>query len=78
LTVWTQVLATRVLFDGTRAVGVAYLKDGSEQQVLAKKEVILSGGSINSPQILMLSGVGPADQLQKFGIDLVAFIQTIM
>jgi len=78
LTVWTQVLATRVLFDGTRAVSVAYLKDGSEQQVLAKKEVILSGGSINSPQILMLSGVGPADQLQKFGIDLVAFIQTIM
>jgi choline dehydrogenase len=72
LTVWTQVLATRVLFDGTRAVGVAYLKDGREQQVQAKKEVILSGGSINSPQILMLSGVGPAEQLQKFGIDVVA------
>jgi choline dehydrogenase len=72
LTVWTQTLTTRVLFEGTRAVGVAYLKGGSEQQVQAKKEVILSGGSINSPQILMLSGVGPAEQLQKFGIDVVA------
>jgi choline dehydrogenase len=72
LTVWTQVLVTRVLFDGTRAVGVAYLKDGSEHQVQAKKEVIFSGGSINSPQILMLSRVGPAEQLQKFGTDIVA------
>jgi hypothetical protein len=74
LTVWTRILATRVLFDGTRAVWVVYLKDGSreQQQVQAKKEVILSGGSINSPQILMLSGVGPAEQLQKFGIDVVA------
>jgi choline dehydrogenase len=72
LTVWTHILATRVLFEGTRAVGVAYFKNGSEQQVQAKKEIILSGGSINSPQILMLSGVGPIEQLQKFGIDVVA------
>jgi choline dehydrogenase len=72
LRVWTQVLVTRVLFDGTRAIGVAYLKDGSEHQVQARKEIILSGGSINSPQILMLSGVGPAEQLQKFGIDVIS------
>ena len=72
LTVWTQTLTTRVLFEGTRAVGVAYLKDGIEQQVRIKKEVILSAGTINSPQILLLSGVGPADQLQTFDIPMVA------
>src|SRR5258708_4746243 len=72
LTVWTQTLATRVLLEGTRAVGVASRKDGSEQQVRATKEVILSGGAINSPQLLMLSGVGPGDHVQKFGIRVVA------
>jgi choline dehydrogenase len=72
LTVWTQTLATRVLFEGTRAVGVATLKDGSQQQVRAQKEVILSGGTINSPQLLMLSGVGPAEHLQQLGIRVVA------
>ena len=72
LTVWTDTLATRVLFDGTRAVGVACLKAGSEQQVGAQKEVILSAGAINSPQLLLLSGVGPAEQLQRLGIRVVA------
>jgi len=72
LTVWTQTLATRVLFEGTRAVGVATLKDGSQQQVRAQKEVILSGGTINSPQLLLLSGVGPAEHLQQLGIRVVA------
>jgi len=55
LTVLTQSLVTRVLFEGTRAVGVAYLKDRQEQQIRVNKEVILSGGTINSPQVLMLS-----------------------
>jgi choline dehydrogenase len=72
LTVWTQTLATRVVFDGTRAVGVASLQEGSEQQVRANKEVILCGGAINSPQLLLLSGVGPAEQLQQLGIRVVA------
>jgi choline dehydrogenase len=72
LTIWTETLATRVLFEGTRAVGVAYLKDGSEQQVRAQKEVILSSGTINSPQLLLLSGVGPGEHLRKFGIRVVA------
>ncbi len=71
LTVQTQTLAMRVLFEGTRAVGVAYLKDGAEQQVRANKEVILSGGAVNSPQMLLLSGVGPADHLRSMGIDVV-------
>jgi choline dehydrogenase len=72
LTVWTETLVTRVLFDGTRAVGVAYLKDGTEQEVRVNKEVILSGGTINSPQVLMLSGVGPADHLRALDIPVVA------
>ncbi len=55
LTVLTQSLVTRVLFEGTRTVGVAYLKDRQEQQIKVNKEVILSGGTINSPQVLMLS-----------------------
>ena len=72
LTVWTDTLATRVLFEDTRAVGVAFLKDGSQQQVRAQKEVILSGGTINSPQLLLLSGVGPAERLHQLGIRVVA------
>jgi choline dehydrogenase len=72
LTVWTETLATRVLFEGTRAVGVASFQDGSEQQVRAQKEVILSGGAIDSPQLLMLSGVGPGEHLQKLGMRVVA------
>ncbi len=72
LTVWTNTLVTRVLFEGTRAVGVAYLQDGVEQQVRVNKEVILCGGAINSPQTLLLSGVGPAEQLRELGIAVVA------
>jgi choline dehydrogenase len=71
LAVVTEALVTRVLFDGTKAVGVAYLKDGNEQQARVHKEVLLSGGTINSPQILMLSGIGPAEQLRTHGIPVV-------
>lgn len=70
LTVWVNTHVTRVLFEGTRATGVSYLREGKGRgQVHAEAEVILSGGSINSPQLLMLSGVGPADQLRDNGID---------
>src|SRR5262249_38741084 len=72
LTVWTETLATRVLFEGTRATGVAYLQHGRERQVRAHNEVILSGGVVNSPQLLMLSGVGPGEHLQHVGIRIVA------
>ena len=68
LTVQTQAQAERVLFDGTRAVGVAYLHEGASHEARASREVLLCGGSINSPQLLLLSGVGPADQLQELGL----------
>ena len=74
LVVWMNTLVTRVLFEGTRAVGIAYLKDGKEQQERVKKEVILSGGVFNSPQTLLLSGVGPADQLQALDIRVVSHV----
>src|SRR5262249_11781986 len=68
LTVWTHTLATRILLDETRAIGVACRTGDGEQQVEAEQEVILSGGAINSPQLLMLSGIGPADILQSLDI----------
>jgi choline dehydrogenase len=71
LTVETHALATRVLFNGTRAVGVAYRHNGATHEVQVNKEVILSGGAINSPQLLLLSGVGPAAQLAALEIPVV-------
>src|SRR6185436_8507159 len=72
LTVLTHAQTTRVLFEGTRAVGVEIVQDGKRAELRAEREVILSGGAINSPQILMLSGIGPADDLRKLGIEVVA------
>ena len=60
---------TRLTFEGTRCTGAVYHKDGQEHTVEASREVILSGGSISSPQILMLSGIGPAAHLRKHGIN---------
>ena len=71
LSVETHALATHILWKGKRAVGIAYRKGGTEHQVTARREVILSGGPINSPQLLKLSGVGPAAELQSHGIDVV-------
>ncbi|CAN5502496.1 GMC family oxidoreductase N-terminal domain-containing protein [soil metagenome] len=68
LTVRTGAQATRVLFDGDRAVGVEYRRDGIATRVTARHEVVLSGGAVNTPQLLMLSGIGPKDQLEKHGI----------
>ncbi len=64
----TGAQATRILFEGNRAVGVEYVRDGSRHEARAAREVILSAGAINSPQLLMLSGIGPADELQEKGI----------
>ncbi|MFD9888403.1 GMC family oxidoreductase [Amycolatopsis sp. NPDC059027] len=72
LTVRTCAQATRVVFSGTRATGVSYLDAGVEKIAHAAAEVLLCGGAINSPQLLMLSGVGPAEHLREFGIDVVA------
>ena len=71
LRIETDALATRILFEGKRAVGVAYEQRGHRHQARAGREVILAGGSINSPQLLQLSGVGPADVLRASGIEMV-------
>ncbi|KAE8612759.1 hypothetical protein XENTR_v10012974 [Xenopus tropicalis] len=69
-----ESLVTKILFDGLRAVGVEYLQCGQRKRAYAMKEVVLSGGAINSPQLLMLSGVGDADDLKKLGIPVVAHL----
>jgi choline dehydrogenase-like flavoprotein len=68
LTVATKAHATRVLLDGTRATGVEYLQGGRIHHAIADREVILSGGTFNTPQLLMLSGIGPAQHLRDIGI----------
>jgi choline dehydrogenase len=71
LTVRTHCLVGRIVTEGRRATGVAYEQDGATHQVAARREVILSGGPINSPQLLKLSGIGPAAELQALGIPVV-------
>ncbi len=71
LKVETKAIATRLLFEGKRCVGVAFRQNGTERQVRAAREVILSGGAINSPHLLQISGVGPASHLQAIGVDVV-------
>jgi choline dehydrogenase len=77
LTVATRAQATRILLDGRRAVGVEYLHDGKVERVHADREVVVSGGTYNSPQLLMLSGIGPADHLRSVGIDVVHDLQGV-
>ncbi|WP_157610302.1 GMC family oxidoreductase N-terminal domain-containing protein [Spirillospora albida] len=69
LTVVTDALAAKVRIENGRAVGVRYEVRGEVVEARAEGEVVLSGGAVNSPQLLMLSGVGPADQLRSHGID---------
>ena len=69
LKVIEKALVTRILFEGTRAVGVEYEQAGQIHQLRAAREVILSGGPINSVQLLKLSGIGPADELKANGIE---------
>jgi choline dehydrogenase len=68
----TDALATRILFSGRRAIGVQYRQNGATHIAHANAEVILAGGAFNSPQLLQLSGVGPAALLQGFGIPVIA------
>jgi choline dehydrogenase len=72
LVVETNALASRLLFEGRRAVGVEYRKDGAIRVAHAAREVILAGGAFNSPQLMQLSGLGPADLLRGHGVDVVA------
>ena len=66
-----NVTVDKVVFDGKKAVGVEFIADGTRHQVRANREVILSAGSLNSPQILMRSGVGAVDDITPHGIELV-------
>lgn len=69
LTLRTHAHATRILFERKRATGVAYTRKGKNFEAKVRREVILSGGAINSPQLLMLSGIGDAGHLKSLGID---------
>ena len=71
LTVLTNAHATRILFEGKRATGVAYEKGGKAETVAAAREVILCGGAFNSPQLLQLSGVGRPEDITPHGIEMV-------
>jgi choline dehydrogenase len=68
LDVRTHALATGILVEGKRAVGLRYLRGGAQHEVRVRREVLVCGGPINSPQLLMLSGIGPADELRQHGI----------
>jgi choline dehydrogenase-like flavoprotein len=72
LTIAVNAHTTRVLLQGTRASGVEYLQDGTTVRAEAAREVVLAAGTFNTPQILMLSGIGPSAHLREFGIDVVA------
>jgi choline dehydrogenase len=67
----THALATKILFEGSRAVGVEYIRNGRTITARAGLEIVLCAGSVNTPQLLQLSGVGPADLLQSLGIPVV-------
>ena len=72
LVVWTGAHAHRVVVEGGVAVGVDVERQGSVQRVRATREVVLCGGAVNTPQLLLLSGIGPADELRAVGLDVVA------
>lgn len=71
VTVVKNARVTRILFAGKTAIGVEYSRHGKKQAVFAHREVILSAGAINSPQLLMLSGVGDSKQLKNMGIEII-------
>lgn len=68
LTISTRSRATRLIVEGDRVLGVEYTRKGQTHRVFADREVVLSGGAINSPRLLMLSGIGPAAELEALGI----------
>jgi choline dehydrogenase-like flavoprotein len=72
LTIAVKAHTTRIILNGTRATGVEYVQAGAVVRAEAAREVILAAGTFNSPQLLMLSGIGPAAHLRDIGIDVVA------
>jgi choline dehydrogenase len=77
LTVITDALVQRVLLDGKTATGIEVLHKGQLRRFAARREVILSGGAINTPQMLMLSGIGPGQELQRHGIPVLADLRGV-
>jgi len=71
LTVFTDVRVSRIVSEGKRATGVEFIQAGGRQRLGATREVLLCAGALQSPQLLMLSGVGPGDELQRLGIAVV-------
>ena len=71
LRIETDALATRLLLEGNRCVGVAFRQRGMDREARAGREVILCGGSVNSPHLLQISGIGPAQHLQSIGVQVV-------
>ncbi|MEW6323520.1 MAG: GMC family oxidoreductase N-terminal domain-containing protein [Acidobacteriota bacterium] len=77
LTALTGVQATRLIIEGTRCVGLEYLREGRVARARASRAVVLSAGVIDSPKLLMLSGIGPADHLRSFGIPVIADLRGV-
>ncbi len=71
LTIESEAHVGRILFENKRAVGVEFLQDGKTVQVRASREVLLCGGAVNTPQVLLLSGIGEAETLTRFGIPVI-------
>jgi len=72
LRIETGAVATRLLFAGRRCVGAAFHQAGAARELRAAREVVLCGGAVNSPQLLQISGIGPAEHLRSIGVDVVA------
>jgi len=68
LTIRTHAIGAQVIVEGGRAIGLRYLHDGKPRTVWVEKEVVLSGGAVNSPKLLLLSGIGPAEELRALDI----------
>ncbi|MER5942622.1 GMC family oxidoreductase N-terminal domain-containing protein [Streptomyces sp. NPDC001928] len=71
LTITTDALVQRLVFDGRRCTGVEYLRHGQQESARAARDVVLAAGAVGSPQLLLVSGVGPAEQLRRLGIAVV-------
>ena len=71
LKIVTRAMATKVIVKNGRAVGLKYLHQGKERIANADNEIVLSGGAVNSPKLLLISGIGPADELRTLSIDVV-------
>ena len=72
LEVRSQCQATKIVFEGKKAAGIEYLRDGKPETARASRQIVLAGGVIDTPKLLMLSGIGPADHLKSLGIPVIA------